>query len=126
MMAVFRGRKFDPLQPYGVDGYAMNHQKQWEKVYSARPAEQLGWYETHLQASLNCIRGLGLAEDASIIDVGGGASTLVDDLLDEGYRAITVLDISEKALASVKARLGEKAGPGWKALENYNRKADKS
>jgi len=89
----------------------MNQKKHWEKVYSARPAEQLGWYETHLQASLNCIRGLGLAEDASIIDVGGGASTLVDDLLDEGYRAITVLDISEKALASVKARLGEKAGP---------------
>ena len=48
--------------------------------------------------------------DAPIIDVGGGASTLIDDLLDAGYRSITVLDISEKALLSAKARLGKKAG----------------
>ncbi len=48
--------------------------------------------------------------DAPIIDVGGGASTLIDDVLDAGYRSITVLDISEKTLSSAKARLGEKAG----------------
>jgi ubiquinone/menaquinone biosynthesis C-methylase UbiE len=62
-----------------------------------------------LQISLAWIKGLSLAVDAPIIDVGGGASTLVDNLLDAGYRSITVLDISEKALSSARARLGEKA-----------------
>jgi SAM-dependent methyltransferase len=88
----------------------MNQKDHWEQVYSTRPTEKLGWYEPHLQTSLSWIKGLSLATDARIIDVGGGASTLVDDLLDAGYRSITVLDISEKALSLAKARLGEKAG----------------
>lgn len=88
----------------------MNQKDHWEQVYSTKPTEKLGWYEPHLQTSLSWIKGLSLAIDARIIDVGGGASTLVDDLLDAGYRSITVLDISEKALSSAKARLGEKAG----------------
>jgi len=62
-----------------------------------------------LQRSLSLIKGLNLAVGAPIIDVGGGASTLVDDLLVRGHQSITVLDISEKALALAKARLGRKA-----------------
>lgn len=87
----------------------MSQKDHWEQLYSTQPAEKLGWYEPHLQTCLSWIKGLNLAVDAPIIDVGGGASTLVDDLLDAGYRSITVLDISEKALSSVKARLGKKA-----------------
>lgn len=87
----------------------MNQENHWEQVYSTKLAEKLGWYKPHLQTSLTWIEELGLDADAPIIDVGGGASTLVDDLLDAGYRSITVLDISEKALSSASARLGKKA-----------------
>lgn len=88
----------------------MSGKGHWERVYSTNPAEKLGWYAPHLQTSLAWIKALNLALDARIIDVGGGASTLADDLLDAGYRSITVLDISEEALSSAKLRLGEKAG----------------
>lgn len=87
----------------------MSRKEHWEQVYSASPAKKLGWYERHLQTSLAWIKGLGLAHDARIIDVGGGASTLVDDLLEAGYRSITVLDLSAAALSSVQARLGKRA-----------------
>ena len=87
----------------------MNEKEHWEHIYSTKPTEKLGWYEPQLQLSLRWIKELGLAMDARIIDVGGGASTLVEDLLSEGYRDITVLDISNAALSLVKARLGDMA-----------------
>lgn len=86
----------------------MGQKDHWERVYSSSPIENLGWYEPHLQTSLSWIKELRLPADAPIIDVGGGGSTLVDDLLESGYRSITVLDISEKALSAAKARLAEK------------------
>jgi SAM-dependent methyltransferase len=87
----------------------MSQKDHWEQVYSTKLTDRLGWYRPHLQTSLNWIEKLGLDADAPIIDVGGGASTLVDDLLGAGYRSITVLDISEHALSFVRSRLGEKA-----------------
>jgi len=87
----------------------MNQREHWEKVYSSEPAEELGWYDPHLQTSLSWIQDLCLAKDVQIIDVGGGASTLVDDLLQEGYGSITVLDLSKRALSSAEARLGERS-----------------
>lgn len=87
----------------------MTRKDHWEKVYTTKPAEKLGWYEAHLQISIDWIRELGLPGDAPVIDVGGGASTLVDDLLDAGYDDITVLDISGKALASSRSRLAGRA-----------------
>jgi SAM-dependent methyltransferase len=87
----------------------MRQKHHWEQVYSTKLAEKLGWYKPHLQTSFTWIKELGLDADAPIIDVGGGASTLVDDLLDAGYRSVTVLDISEQALSLVSARLGKKA-----------------
>jgi ubiquinone/menaquinone biosynthesis C-methylase UbiE len=87
----------------------MSQKEQWEKVYGEKPLEELGWYKPHLQTSLDWIKDLGLKKDAPIVDVGGGGSTLVDDLLNEGFQAITVLDISEKGLYSAKKRLGAKA-----------------
>jgi len=87
----------------------MNQKDHWEQVYSTKLTEKVGWYKRHLQTSLDWTKELSLAAGAPIIDVGGGASTLVDDLLGAGYRSITVLDISEEALCSVKERLGKKA-----------------
>ena len=83
-------------------------------VYSSKPPDRLGWYKPRLQTSLKWIKTLGLEPDAAIIDVGGGASTLIDDLLDDGYTSITVLDIAEPALALLKERLGDKsAAVNW-------------
>ncbi len=87
----------------------MSQKDHWEQAYASKPTEKQGWYEAHLRTSTAWIKDLGLADDAPILDVGGGASTLVDDLLEASHRAITVLDISEKALSSARTRLGAKA-----------------
>ncbi|NCF25485.1 MAG: methyltransferase domain-containing protein [Gammaproteobacteria bacterium] len=92
----------------------MSRREHWEGVYSSKPPDRLGWYKPRLQTSLEWIKTLGLEPDAAIIDVGGGACTLIDDLLDEGYTSITVLDIAEPALALLKERLGDKsAAVNW-------------
>ncbi len=88
----------------------MNRKAHWENVYTTRRATEVGWYRPRLELSLEWIGDLGLPVDAPIIDVGGGASTLVDDLLDAGYGAVSVLDISEAALIAAKERQGETAG----------------
>lgn len=87
----------------------MNMREHWEEAYLTSRPEKLGWYEPHLESSLKWIRELNLGEDASIIDVGGGVSTLVDDLLNYGYRSITVIDLSKTALELAKERLGQRA-----------------
>lgn len=87
----------------------MNRKSHWEHVYASKSSERLGWYKPRLQTSLNWIGELDLDPGAPIIDVGGGASTLVDHLLDAGYRSITVVDISENALSLARERLGKRA-----------------
>jgi 2-polyprenyl-3-methyl-5-hydroxy-6-metoxy-1,4-benzoquinol methylase len=87
----------------------MNHKDHWQQVYSKRETENLGWYKPHLATSLSWIKALNLALEDPIIDIGGGASTLVDDLLEMGYRSISVLDISENAIATARLRLAKKA-----------------
>lgn len=81
----------------------------WNTVYERKGAAQVSWFQPHLGTSLALIRDLALPKSARIIDVGGGAATLVDDLLDQGFVEPTVLDISERALETAKARLGERA-----------------
>lgn len=81
----------------------------WERVYATRAADAVSWYQPHAEQSLALIRGTGAPRSASVIDVGGGASTLVDDLLAEGYGALTVLDLSAAALAAARLRLGPRA-----------------
>ncbi len=81
----------------------------WEQVYSTRMAEKVGWYKPRLETSLNWIGALELDRSAPIIDVGGGASTLVDVLVDSGFESITVMDIAESALATSKKRLGRQS-----------------
>jgi len=87
----------------------MSQKDHWDKVYSTKGIEKLGWYTPRLQTSLTWIRELNLSAEAPIIDIGAGACTLADDLLDAGYRSITVLDVSETALSFVKSRLGKRA-----------------
>jgi SAM-dependent methyltransferase len=81
----------------------------WESVYGSKAAEAVSWYRAHLERSLALIESSCPDRSASIIDVGGGESTLVDDLLAKGYRHVTVLDISEKALDVARRRLGAAA-----------------
>src|SRR5512139_716250 len=87
----------------------MQSRAHWEHVYATKPVDRVSWYQEHALQSLRLIRDTGVGLDASIIDVGGGASTLVDDLLASGYTAITVLDLSATALATAKARLGSRS-----------------
>ena len=87
----------------------MGRREHWEQVYASKPSERLGWYKPHLQTSLEWISAMGLDRGAPVIDVGGGASTLVDDLLELGYTSITVLELAAPALELIKARLGRRS-----------------
>ena len=91
----------------------MNREKHWQRIYGAKPASKVTWYTPHLKQSLAMIRVVS-DTSAEIIDVGGGASTLVDDLLDLGYTKVTVLDVSSAALVVARERLGPRAkGVTW-------------
>lgn len=87
----------------------MQPKEHWEKVYETKPTDAVSWFQEHAEQSLRLIHETGVPLTASIIDVGGGASTLVDDLLEAGYQSLTVLDLSRAALASAQKRLGAKA-----------------
>jgi SAM-dependent methyltransferase len=90
----------------------------WENVYQTKGERDVSWFQESPEISLDLIRATGAGPDASIIDIGGGASRLVDALADERYTAITVLDLSEKALATARSRLGARgAGVEWIAAD---------
>jgi len=81
----------------------------WEHIYEKKGPTQVSWYQEHAQFSLQYIRNTGIQKTGHIIDVGGGASTLVDDLITDGFQRISVLDISGTALQLARQRLGTKA-----------------
>lgn len=87
----------------------MDQETHWEKIYRQKAADTVSWYRRHLEASLALIERAAADNNASIIDVGGGESTLVDDLLVRGFKNITVLDISQTAIDVTKKRLGSAA-----------------
>lgn len=87
----------------------MDRKAHWEAVYTARQPSEVGWYQVVPTASLKLIEAAGVDRGAAVIDVGAGASTLVDELLARGYTRLTVLDISAAALAAAKNRLGSRA-----------------
>jgi 2-polyprenyl-3-methyl-5-hydroxy-6-metoxy-1,4-benzoquinol methylase len=78
----------------------------WEKVYAGKAPEAVSWYRPHLETSLALVERAASGYSASIIDIGGGESTLVDDLLARGYQNMTVLDVSQTAINVTKKRLG--------------------
>lgn len=81
-------------------------QEYWEKVYKTKAPDAVSWFQEHATRSLEIIQSIGAASNAQIIDVGGGASTLVDDLLTGGFKHVSVLDLSTSALEVARKRLG--------------------
>ena len=81
----------------------------WKNVYGEKSSLEVSWFKKQPRLSLQLIKNAQLSQNDPIIDIGGGASTLVDYLSDGGYKNISVLDISGKALACTKTRLGDKS-----------------
>ncbi|MDE3201933.1 MAG: class I SAM-dependent methyltransferase [Acidobacteriota bacterium] len=92
----------------------MDRQGYWEQIYATKSLVEVSWYRPHLEDSLAWIDEVAPQKDAVIIDIGGGTSTLVDDLYARGYRNLSLLEISPMAIAATKARLGASATQiGW-------------
>ena len=108
---------------------SVERQAHWKNVYSSKGEKEVSWFEDSPTISLDLIRSTGLSSSASIIDIGGGASRLVDALVDEGFEAVTVLDLSKEALATARARLGARGAKvrwvvadvtTWEPSETYD------
>jgi 2-polyprenyl-3-methyl-5-hydroxy-6-metoxy-1,4-benzoquinol methylase len=84
---------------------ALDRKAHWENVYATKDENSVSWFEESPTVSLDLLHTTGVDTGASIIDIGGGASRLVDALVDEGF-AVTVLDLSKKALTTAKAKAG--------------------
>jgi len=81
-------------------------QAHWQNVYSTKAEKEVSWFQENPAPSLELIAATGISTDAAIIDVGGGASRLVDRLIDKGFRRVAILDLSASALEATKKRLG--------------------
>jgi SAM-dependent methyltransferase len=88
---------------------AASRQAHWEKVYASKRENEVSWFQENPAPSLDLIAKTAATTASSVIDVGGGASRLVDALIENGFRAVTVLDLSDAALMAAKARLGSRA-----------------
>ena len=96
----------------------MQPKEHWEHVYATKATDAASWYQEHAEQSLRLIKATGVPLSAAIIDVGGGASTLVDGLLGDGYSKLTVLDLSAAALTAARNRLGSRADlVNWMAAD---------
>ncbi len=83
----------------------MTRKSHWEGIYKRKLSDEVSWYQPRLNLSLELVARSGITRNAKIIDVGGGDSTLVDDLLGDGFANITVVDLSMAALARAKERV---------------------
>lgn len=90
-----------------------DRREHWQHVYETKPSDAVSWYQTHPAVTLELIDTLAVSLEAAIIDVGGGASLLVDHLIAANYTDLTVLDLSPAALAVSQTRLGDAAGVEW-------------
>jgi len=86
-----------------------SRQSHWENVYTTKGETEVSWFQENPAPSLALIAEIGAAPTSTIIDIGGGASRLVDHLIEQGFHDVTVLDLSAAALKAAKARLGERA-----------------
>src|SRR5260370_4657572 len=87
----------------------MDVRTHWEKLYTTKAPDEVSWYRPHLEKPLALLKRSATHRSASIIDVGGGESTLVDDLLAEGFQNVTILDVSRAAIEATMNRLGQNA-----------------
>ena len=86
----------------------------WETVYRSKRDHEVSWYAPHLRTSLSLIESTTIGKDATIVDIGGGASTLVDDLVRTGHNRVLVLDLAAPALLRARERLGMPgSNQGW-------------
>jgi trans-aconitate methyltransferase len=86
-----------------------SRQHHWEKVYTTKGEAEVSWFQETPAPSLELIELVGAMQNSAVIDIGGGASRLVDSLVSRGYEDVTVLDVSAAALASARSRIGDKA-----------------
>lgn len=84
-------------------------QDHWESVYRSKQPDAVSWFAPHLATSLELMKAAGLNDDSRVIDIGAGASTLVDDLLDLGIKHLIAVDLSDASLAIARERLGLRA-----------------
>jgi SAM-dependent methyltransferase len=100
----------------------------WEGIYTKKSENEVSWFQENPAASLELIAPLGVTAASAIIDIGGGSSRLVDNLVQRGFEDVTVLDFSEAALEAAKARLGRDAAhvhwvvadvTTWEPLKTY-------
>ena len=111
-----------------IDVSTPERQAHWENVYQTKGERDASWFQERPDISVDLIRATGVELSASIIDIGGGASRLVDALIDEGFEKVAVLDLSEKALATSKTRLGARGAKvlvvaditTWEPSQNYD------
>ncbi len=89
---------------------SMSTKAHWEAVFRKKQGDQVSWYQPHLRLSMRLFARAGASAKSRVIDIGGGDSTLVDDLLAKGVQDVTVLDISSEALSRARKRLGASAG----------------
>ena len=89
--------------------FKQNRKDHWERIYQKHSPTEVGWYQAYPERSLKLIHNTGADTDSSIIDVGGGTSTLAKHLLDKGYEKLAVLDISGNSIERAKSQLGEKS-----------------
>jgi SAM-dependent methyltransferase len=107
----------------------LDPREHWQNVYLTKRETEVSWFQTIPELSLALIRSVSATPRSVIIDIGGGASRLVDALLHEGFEAVSVLDVSEAALSAAKARLGANAAraqwivadvTGWEPPQRYD------
>jgi SAM-dependent methyltransferase len=87
----------------------MSSREYWDEIYTSKKTDDVSWYRPHLDRSFAFLEQAQVGTGDAVIDVGGGASTFVDDLLDRGFTNVTVLDVSPAALEAARARLGSRA-----------------
>jgi trans-aconitate methyltransferase len=96
-----------------VIGVTEDRAAHWESVYTRNQTDGVSWFQSVPVISLELMDALGIAADSSLVDVGGGASVLVDVLLRKGFTDLTVLDVSDSALRASRARVGVDAPVTW-------------
>ena len=104
-----RGGSFGGVRPRDINGVAMDSKAHWERIYRTKQPDEVSWFQREAAISLALIRRVAPQVTARILDVGGGASTLVDGLVAAGYRGVTVLDLAPAALELARRRLGAAA-----------------
>jgi SAM-dependent methyltransferase len=106
-----------------------DRQAHWQNVYATKAEREVSWFQENPAPSLDLITATGISSDAAIIDIGGGASRLVDHLLDRGFHRLSILDLSARALEEAKKRLGRRGDAvewivadvaAWQPLRTYD------